>query len=304
MGYDLHLDSSLYIYSHARAFSLHPDFDLLAAVEPDEQKQKVFIQTYKSPVYSDLDTALSQHQPDVVVIAVSTQLHAEILYAVLNKCKPKAILCEKPLSYDSDNARTMIEICQTKRVDLYVNYMRRSDPGVINIRKLIDSKDFQSPIKGVAWYSKGFIHNGSHLFNLLEYWLGAMKSFNLLGEVCLQDEDPEPDVRVEFEKGTIVFLAAWEKAFSHYEIELLSMSGRIRYEQGGALIQWQSVQDDSVFKGCKVLASQSKEISSEMSRSQWNVVHQLNKAMEGEESHLCTGSEALVTLEYMNLILK
>lgn len=38
MGYDLHLDPTLHIYSHARAFSLHSDFDLLAAVEPDEQK--------------------------------------------------------------------------------------------------------------------------------------------------------------------------------------------------------------------------------------------------------------------------
>lgn len=268
------------------------------------KKQEVFTQTYKSSVYSDLDTALSQHQPDVVVIAVSTQLHAEILYKVLNKCKPKVILCEKPLSYDSDNARKMVELCQTKRVELYVNYMRRSDPGVINIKKLIDSGDFQTPIKGVVWYSKGFIHNGSHFFNLLEYWLGSMKSFSLLEKGCLREEDAEPDVRVEFDKGVVVFLAAWEKAFSHYAIELLSMSGRIRYEQGGALIQWQSVQDDVVFKGYKVLASQSEEISSDMSRSQWNVVHQLNKAMEGEESHLCMGSEALGTLEDMSLILK
>jgi len=305
MGYDLHLDSTQYIYSHARAFDLHPDFYLLAAVEPDEQKQEDFYRTYKAPTYSDLDVALSQHQPDVVVIAVSTQLHAETLYNVLDKCKPKAVLCEKPLAYDFDDARNMVQLCQAKGVGLYVNYMRRSDPGVINVKKLIDSGEYQIPIKGVAWYSKGFIHNGSHFFNLIEYWLGPMKGFSLLEEGRLWDGvDPEPDVRVEFAKGVVIFLAAWEEAFSHYTIELLSQSGRIRYEQQGGLIQWQSVMDDPAYKGHNVLASRSEEISSDMARSQWNVVNQLNQIIEGKDGYLCTGSEALNTLESMSLIIK
>jgi len=305
MGYDLHLDPALHVCSHARAFSLHPGFYLLAAVEPDEQKQKVFTQTYKSPIYSDLDTALLQHQPDVVVIAVSTQLHADILYKVLDKCKPKVILCEKPLSYNFDDARKMVQLCQIKGVELYVNYMRRSDPGVIKVKKLIDSGECRAPVKGVAWYSKGFMHNGSHFFNLLEYWLGSMKGFSLLERGRLWDNvDPEPDVRVEFDKGAVIFLAAWEEAFSHYTIELLSLSGRIRYEQQGALIQWQSIKDDPVYKGHNVLAFRSEEISSEMARSQWNVVNQLNQVMEGKDAYLCTGSEALNTLESMSLIIK
>ena len=28
------------------------------------------------------------------------------------------------------------------------------------------------PIKGVCWYSKGLLNNGSHFINLLEFWLG------------------------------------------------------------------------------------------------------------------------------------
>ncbi len=305
MGYDLHLDPALHVYSHTRAFSLHPEFNLLAAVEPDEKKQEAFIQTYKSPVYSDVDSALAQHQPDVIVIAVSTQLHAETLYKVLDKSNPKVILCEKPLSYNSDDARKMVQLCEAKGVKLYVNYMRRSDPGVIKIKKLIDSGECQIPIKGVVWYSKGFLHNGSHFFNLIEYWLGPMENYSLLERGRLWDGvDPEPDVRVKFNKGTVIFLSAWEEAFSHYTIELLSMSGRIRYEQQGAMIQWQSVKDDPVYKGHKLLAPNSEEISSDMARSQWNVINQLSQVMSGQDGYLCAGSDALNTLENMSLILK
>lgn len=304
MGYDLHLDSNLHVYSHARAFSLHPEFHLLAAVEPDEKKQEVFTQTYQTPVYSDLDTALSEHQPELIVIATTTQSHAEVLYKILNISNPEIILCEKPLSYELNDARKMVQLCHDKGVGLYVNYMRISDPGVIKVKSLIESDVIQTPVKGVAWYSKGFFHNGSHFFNLLEYWLGSMKSFNLLDRGRLWNEiDPEPDVKVEFEKGIVVFLAAWEEAFSHYTIELLSPSGRIRFEQEGALIQWQSVQDDPVFKGYSVLNSQPEQIESNMTHFQLNVADQLTKVLDGQEAHLCSGVDALRTIENMNLIL-
>jgi len=305
LGYDLHLDPSIYVYTHARAFSQHPDFYLLAAVDPEEKRMESFNKIYKAPVYRDLDSALSQHQPDVVVIAVSTQLHSEILYKVLESSKPEVILCEKPLSYDLDDARKMVQSCQNRGVRLYVNYMRRSDPGVIKIKNLIESGRIQIPVKGVAWYSKGFIHNGSHFFNLLEYWLGPMKNSDLLARGRLWDSvDPEPDVRVEFEKGIIVFLAAWEEAFSHYTVELLSAGGRIRYEQEGALIQWQPVQEDPVFNGYNVLAYQPENIDSGMTRFQLNVTEQLAKALDGLDAHLCSGVDALRTIENMNIILE
>lgn len=300
MGYDLGLDPAKYVYSHARAFSQHPDFHLVAAVDPAPHQRQTFVQTYQCPVYTDIETALGQHQPGLVVIATPTQLHKETLQKVLNQSQPRVVLCEKPLSYDAEEGRFMVQACAEKGVSLYVNYMRRSAPGVIEVKRLLDSGEIGVPVKGVAWYSKGFLHNGSHFFNLLEYWLGPMQSATVINRGRLWDQiDSEPDVHVKFENGEVVFLAAWEEAFSHYTVELLSRSGRLRCEQGCEIIQWQPAVTNAVLNGYQMLSMQPQTIESGMSRYQWHVVDQLAHSMKEERSELCGGREALVTLGSM-----
>ena len=39
MGYDLHHDVNNQIYTHARAFSQHPDFYLIGAVDSEKKKK-------------------------------------------------------------------------------------------------------------------------------------------------------------------------------------------------------------------------------------------------------------------------
>jgi predicted dehydrogenase len=199
----------------------------------------------------------------------------------------------------------MVTLSEQRGVELYVNYMRRSDLGVIEIKKLLKEDGLNTNIKGVCWYSKGFIHNGSHFFNLLEYWLGPMRRFGLINinKQRISDEDYEPDVEVEFKKGSIIFLSAWEEVFSHYTIELLSPIGRIRYDNEGATIHFQDVIDDSVFKGYKVLNPEVKDILNNMQHSQLNVVDQLSERLKGNISYLCSGKEALNTLISMQLII-
>lgn len=304
MGYDLLLDPSKYIYTHARAFSFHPGFELLAGVEIDKKLCFEFKKKYKLPVYESLEKALFEHQPQVIVIAVPTQLHHHLLRQALELSKPKIILCEKPLSYSIDMAIEMIRLCKEKNVDLYVNYMRRSDPAVYEIKKRILSGEIETPLKGVAWYSKGFLHNGSHLFNLLEYWLGSVSEFSILNNGRLiSTEDKEPDVKVSFKHGEIVFLAAWEEKYSHYTIEFISPTGRLFYEDGGAKIIWQQAENNVFLQGYNQLSTIIDEIKSGMNFYQLNVVDELAKVIAGKNARLCCADEALSTLKNVKNIL-
>jgi predicted dehydrogenase len=305
MGYDLKLDPARHVYSHARAFSQHPRFRLLAAVDPDAQRRATFATIYAAPAYADLTEALSAHRPDLVVIAAPTHLHAATLLQVLEAGAAKVVLCEKPLSYDLEEARSMVREATARGVHLYVNYMRRSDAGVLECKRRFDSGQIGAPEKGVVWYSKGFLHNGSHFFNLLEYWLGAMRDFSIVnrGRVW-QGVDPEPDVQVVFEKGSVVFLAAWEESFSHYSVELLSRQGRLRYERGGKLIEWQSALPDPQLPGYVKLSESAESIASGMDRYQWHVAEQLARSIDGGSAELCDASDALRTLTNMNSILE
>ena len=300
LGFDLNLSLEKVVYTHARAFSVHPVFELVGAVDPSETRRDIFIRHYNQPAYPNIASALQAQLADVIVIASPTAKHSLVLKEVLANSNPKAILCEKPLAYDLVEARDMVEACESAGVELFVNYMRRADPGAIEIKTRIESGQIVAPIKGVAWYSKGFLHNGSHFFNLLEFWLGPFVKAKVLDAGRLWDNhDPEPDVQVEFERGKVVFIAAWEESFSHYTIELLSPSGRLRYEEGGKSTAWQSTYAHPDFVGYEILQTPPEVLVNGMGRYQWHVADQLANALSDKPHTLSTGRQSLATLEAM-----
>ena len=160
MGFDLKLDPQTYVLTHARAFQQHPRFRLIGGVDADLSRCRLFEEHYGCSAYTDLEQALQSIRPDVITIAMPTPLHDGTLGKILNLVEPAAVLCEKPLSYDIEEAHLMVEECLARKCGLYVNYMRRSDPGVVEVRQRLDEANISSPVKGVVWYSKGLFHNG------------------------------------------------------------------------------------------------------------------------------------------------
>jgi len=303
MGYDLKHNPDQYVMTHARAFQIHPAFELVGGIDSDDMRLSAFESEYDCPVYSDLVCALKDCNPDVVVIATPTATHLQVLVTVIRESKPRAIICEKPLTYDISEATKMVESCEAIGIRLFVNYMRRSDSAVIEVKSRIDKGIISQPVKGVCWYSKGLIHNGSHFFNLLQYWLGSVANFEIINKGRLwNDEDPEPDLKVDFKLGTVFFLSAREEDYSHYTVELISAGGRLQYAQGGSQVMWQSVIDDPSCEGYQILNPAVETISSDMNRIQIQVLDHLIKSINGEESSICTARDALITLEILDKI--
>jgi predicted dehydrogenase len=303
MGYDLTLDPELNVLTHARAFHRHPSFRLIGGVDPDAQRRSEFESAYSCPSYADVGSALEALSPDVVAISVPTPLHVEAIRQIFKACTPQAILCEKPLSYRLEDAREIVAMCAEYSCRLYVNYIRRADPGVHEIKQRMNDARIQLPVKGVAWYSKGLFNNGSHFLDLIQYWLGEMRSFQVMHRGRLWgDGDPEPDVMVVFEKGTVYFLAAQEEHFSHYTVELVSPAGRLRYECGGEKIIWQSARKSPSSPGYTLLDPGEERIPTEFARIQWHVVDQMAASLRGQQADICSGNEALRTIEYLTAI--
>ena len=79
MLYDIHLPKKDNILTHCNAFSQHPDFELIGAVETNPELRSLFKKEYKLPSSKDIESFLadSQLSPDVYVIANSTENHRE-----------------------------------------------------------------------------------------------------------------------------------------------------------------------------------------------------------------------------------
>jgi predicted dehydrogenase len=216
------------------------------------------------------------------------------------------VLCEKPLSYSIEEAYSMQEICNAYNIQLFVNYMRNSLPDSIKIKNKIENGEYFGLFKGVVWYSKGLIHNGSHFVNLLTYWLGTIKESHCIGKgSLLGDQDIETDFSLTFEKGNVTFLSTKEENFSHYAIELNFENGRLRYERGGREVYWTPVQQDKNFPTYKFLSNENVNYDTDgMSKYQLHVVNELWNVLNQENYELCSDAMAISTLESINEIIK
>lgn len=303
MSYDLRVDSHSTVFSHCKALALSERYRLVGGVDPDAEKRTVFETHFKAPSFVSLPRAVETLRPDLVVIATPTERHLGDLEQLLSIFRPRAILCEKPLAYDLRQAEQIVWSCERFEVPLFVNYIRRSDPGVLEVKQRIETLRIERPIKGTVWYSKGFIHNGSHFINLGENWLGRVKGFKVIYPGRdLGSYDFEPDVMVSFAHGSLVFLSTPTEHFSHGAIELIARNGRLRYDFGGRIIEWYSVQSDPALNSYTVINPTPEAIRSGLDAYQLHLFQQLAIAIEGGDAQICTGREALESLRTIDLI--
>jgi len=294
MGYDLNNEDERAVNSLASAFYLHKEFSLIGGIDIDSSKRKIFEEKFNKPTYKNIQDQIQVSKPDVVVISTPTKSHFSIYKELVSEYSPKAILCEKPLSYNIDEARKMVNLSTGKDIPLFTNYMRRCNPSVIEFKNKITEGKFKHPIKGVCWYSKGLFHNGSHFLNLFQYWLGKVRDFKIINHgSSLNTIDIEPDVIINFDYGEILFLSTGVDSFSYCGVELIGESGHMHYE--GNQISLSMISPD---KNRSDLLNNTKEkIFLDSSKPQWYVVDQVYQYLTGNKTTICTGKQGLSTLE-------
>jgi predicted dehydrogenase len=305
MGYDAKSNDSSSVRTHAAAFFYHNDYTLVGAVDIDSRKRAEFTEKYRSPAYATIAELFQQQNPEVVALAVPTKEHYQT-FEELARYSLKAVLCEKPISDNITHAREMVQESHARGFAMAVNYMRRCEPGVSTLRDMISQGDLGEIYKGVVWYSKGILNNGSHFIDLLRYLLGEVTEVQVITTGGRWKQlDPEPDVRLTCGSTEIYFLAGREEHYSLAEIELIATSGKISYESGGSRILHYQCCDDPLFSEYRILSEEPYIIKNEFHRYQYHVVQDLADKLNGKTEHLrSSGDTALMTLEIIERIRK
>ena len=167
MGYDLGLSGDA-VLTHARAFSPHPAFRLVGAADCVAGRRGC------SPVLSRSGEDLSyfgRHRAGRGGDRDADGKPCGSAGVCARRRGRKPCSAKSRLPIGARRARWWMP--HEKDCTLFVNYLRRSAPGTRGQAAPAHGL-IEEPLKAVAWYSKGLIHSGSHLVNLLQFWLGPI----------------------------------------------------------------------------------------------------------------------------------
>lgn len=132
----------------------HSDAATLAAIVDPQPEAKQLADEYAVPYFADLADMLASVKPDGAIIATPNHLHVTNgLLCVQAGC---ALLVEKPLSTDTEQAQTLVQAATAAKVPLLVGHHRRYNPLIRKARELIDAGylgDIRS-VQAACWLYK------------------------------------------------------------------------------------------------------------------------------------------------------
>lgn len=299
-GYDYTAPTSRCVLTHAQAFAAHPAFELVGAVDPSQAERERFTRKFAAPAYADIGALLAEKQPQVYALAVPTASHGALLHELL-AAQPRAVVCEKPLATSLAEGKAMVAAARDRGCSLAVNYMRRFEPGTRELARALQAGELGEVHKGVAWYSNGLRHSGSHIVDLLCFLLGGTANVEaVLPGRRRENPDPEPDVVLRFGAARIALLAAREECFSLHSVELVGTRGTARYAAGGEHIGCHDVVQSAGAE--PALRGEPRMIDSDMGRYQLHVMDALARHLDSGAPLASDGESALGTLAIIEAI--
>ncbi len=148
---------------------------------------------------TDEATALSDPQVDAVIIASSTDTHADLVVAAARA--GKSIFCEKPIDLSSKRVEACLAVVREARVPMFVGFNRRFDPSFSALHRriahgeignveqvVITSRDPGLPPLAYLKVSGGqFLDMTIHDFDMARWLLGEEPVYVYATGSCLVD---------------------------------------------------------------------------------------------------------------------
>ncbi len=305
LTYDLSENNKDVFLSHAKSISFHKNFSLDAAVDINKEKRKIFTKVYKAKAFKSVKEAAKYKNYTVIIISVPTELHYKIFQDVLNYCKPKLILCEKPISFKLKELEFIVKNCKKLKIDFFVNYIRRADPACIKIKsKIQNMMTLSVPLKGVCWYNKGLLHSGLHSLDLCNFWLGSIKKITSVNKIQkINHYDYSVDFIADFEGGQVTFLSWKNNSFSIFSIEILTSNGRIRYDHEGNLAYINPIKNNKFVENYLELNQKKIIFKNNMNQCQLNLLNEISNFLENKSYNLSSGEADSKVLKSLSRII-
>jgi len=241
--------------THAKAIAALPAARLVAVTDVVPESAKDFAEEYGCDVEPDLGALLARGDIDVVSVCVPSGLHAEV--GIEAAAAGKNLVVEKPIDVTLAAADGLINAVRAAGVMMTVISQHRFDPGLVELRRLLDSGALGRLVVGEAstkWYrSQGYydsaawrgtraldggalLNQGIHYVDLLRWSMGPLAEVTAVCSTQNHQMEAE-DVALavlRFSSGAVGTIVASTAIFPGFaqRLEISGTDGTVVIEDG------------------------------------------------------------------------
>lgn len=295
--------------THAAAYHMHPQIELVALVDPDEAKRKEAKRLYPNArFYNDAKEMLEKENPDVISIAAFHSVHKPmVLLAAAHKVP--VILCEKPLADTIEEGREMIEACKKSGSKLIVNHIRRFDPFLQEWAQKVKEGIIGEIQQARSLYAIGLFHMGTHLIDLIRLYLGEVEwvaawenrraHTAVPGDWCVDGIlGMRSGVRVAIQSLNV-------KDFSTLELRIIGTKGEIFVRDLGRVVEHTPISESREYGGFHELhVSERKQYEAKNQIFFAGMANHIVDVLDGKADPASTGEDALAALNILTALRK
>jgi predicted dehydrogenase len=241
--------------THAAAIGPIPGARLVAATDLVPERAREFAAKHDCAAEPTLDALLARDDVDVVAVCVPSGRHAEV--GVPAARAGKHLVVEKPIDVSLAAADQLIQAADTAGVAMTVISQHRFDPGLVELRRLIDAGALGRPLLGEAstkwfrsqaYYDSGawrgtwaldggsLMNQGIHYADLLRWSMGPVAEVSAVWTTGNHDVEAEDTALavLRFTSGAVGTLVSSTVVYPGFaqRLEVSGTGGTVVVEHG------------------------------------------------------------------------
>ena len=246
-------------YQHARAFSARRDVQIVAFAGRTYERTKARADEFGAACYTDIGKMLDAEKPDLVSLCLPAMGTYAPTMQVIEAGIP--LLVEKPLAYDLNEARALIDAAQKRDLFFAIDFEQKYSVPCLKARKAIENGDLGNIIFahwrfGHGWWGKmghpqtNLIEAQCHGINMLETLCGKIESVAAqMTDIGGKDSFSTFALALKFTSGAVgTFLATMDANSSNRLCQLIEIggtNGRILIEDNVRRYSFQRTDSDT-----------------------------------------------------------
>jgi predicted dehydrogenase len=217
---------------HARAYTLNPRAEVVAAADPDPENLELFCARFDVPGYLDYRDLLLKESIDIVSAILPVGVNAPVVIDCARADVP-AICSEKPMAARLSDADRMVEACRRRGIKLGCGDLERNHPFYWDAKAIIDAGEI-GPLRSISFFQGSgsqLSGGGCQIFSLIRLFASDADVDWISGWVT---DDPWSEYDqggagyIRFVNGIEAFLH--RRPTARYGFELLGERGIIYFD--------------------------------------------------------------------------